>query len=59
MNVISSFGIVPSYGIRREFGTNFNYEFKVGFGYGFLLNSGFSSTSGAMANLSFKVGYDF
>lgn len=59
LNVVSSIGFVPTYGIRREFGRHFNYEFKVGFGYGFLLDSDYSSASGSMANLSFKIGYDF
>lgn len=59
LNVLSSIGIVPTYGIRREFGSNFNYEFKVGFGYGFLLDSAYSSSASPLGNLSFKIGYDF
>ncbi len=59
LEILPSIGVIPSYGLRRSFAQNFNYEFKVGFGYGFLLNSPFEANSGTMANLSFKVGYDF
>lgn len=49
---------VPTYGIRRNFAQNFNYEFNVGLGYatsvGYPKNS-----SGTTLDLSFKIGYDF
>lgn len=48
--------IIPTYGIRRNFAKNFNYEAKFGLGYGTNLDY---KDSGAAINLSFKIGYDF
>lgn len=47
----------PTYGIRRNFAENFNYEFRAGIGLGTL----FQDNSGLQTrlDLSFKVGYDF
>jgi hypothetical protein len=57
ISVNESLIIVPSYGLRRSFSKNFNYEFRVGLGIGKVLkgNSGVQ----AYPDLSFKVGYDF
>lgn len=49
---------IPTYGFRRNFGENFNYEFRAGFGYGKNFGNGFNN-SGAVLDLSIKVGYDF
>ena len=55
----NSFGIIPTWGLRRNFSEHFNYEFNVGLGYAAYLNSDNSNTSGIMFNLGFKIGYDF
>lgn len=47
--------MIPTFGIRRNFAENFNYEFKVGFGIAYSLDN---ETTSGMPNLSFKVGYD-
>lgn len=49
---------VPTFGIRRNFAKNFNYEFKVGLGGGvaYLKNQNITSQ---FFELSFKIGYDF
>ena len=49
---------IPTYGFRRNFATNFNYEFKAGLGYGTTFGTDYNS-SGAILDLSIKVGYDF
>ncbi|MCY0976829.1 hypothetical protein PGH12_06650 [Chryseobacterium wangxinyae] len=50
--------IIPTYGLRRNFAGNFNYEFKAGVGYGAAFKNG-NTVSEAVVDLSFKVGYDF
>lgn len=47
---------IPTYGIRRNFATNFNYEVKLGLGYGLNLDT---NVSGMATNLGVKIGYDF
>ena len=47
----------PTYGIRRNFAENFNYEFRAGLGFGTLFKGDFGTQS--RLDLSFKVGYDF
>lgn len=49
---------IPTFGIRRNFSENFNYEFKVGFGYGTTVGYQNKITGGVM-DLGFKIGYDF
>lgn len=47
--------MIPTFGIRRNFAENFNYEFKAGYGLAYGFDDG---TISGMPNLSFKVGYD-
>ncbi|OPC29909.1 hypothetical protein [Elizabethkingia miricola] len=48
--------IIPSYGIRRNFAKNFNYEAKFGLGYGKNMDTHESS---AVLQLGISLGYDF
>ncbi len=57
VEVSNQISLIPTFGIRRNFGKNFNYEFKVGYGYNFLLEDN-TSGSGTI-DLGFKIGYDF
>lgn len=50
--------IIPSFGIRRNFAKDFNYEFYLGYGYGFTFGEK-ENTSGDAFDLGLKVGYDF
>lgn len=58
LNLNNQMHFIPTYGIRRNFGGNFNYEFRAGIGYSFTFGSP-NNTSGTSMDLSFKVGYDF
>lgn len=58
VKVISSISFIPTYGLRRNFGKNFNYEFKVGLGYATTIGEE-KNSSGTVLDLGFKVGYDF
>ncbi|CAD7811851.1 hypothetical protein CHRY9390_02426 [Chryseobacterium aquaeductus] len=60
MRVYPMISVVPTWGIRRNFGKNFNYEFQVGIGAGKFLDNdnGFSSIQ-VVTNLGFRIGYDF
>lgn len=58
INTTNAISLVPTFGIRRNFSGNFNYEFKVG--YGFFQSFGENSnTSSGFFLLDFKIGYDF
>ena len=62
MGLPSQINFIPTYGLRRNFLKKFNYEFKVGLGYGFGRAELFGmdmNVSSPVADLSFKVGYDF
>ena len=50
--------VIPTFGIRRNFSKNFNYEFKTGVGYGSTFGYD-KNDSGVVIDLSFKVGFDF
>ncbi len=50
--------LVPTFGIRRSFTKSFNYEFKVGLGYGSTFGYE-NNQSGAVIDLGMKIGYDF
>lgn len=52
-------GVVPTWGLRRSFSENFNYEFNAGLGYGISFDKNSTTQSGLMLNLGFKIGYDF
>lgn len=57
MHVSQTISIVPTWGFRRNFAKNFNYEFKAGLGIGKILKKGYSIQ--VVPDLSFKIGYDF
>ncbi|MBD3906462.1 hypothetical protein NAL32_17355 [Chryseobacterium sp. Ch-15] len=58
LNLTNQVNIIPTYGFRRNFAGNFNYEFKAGLGYGAAFANG-NTISEAVLDLSFKIGYDF
>lgn len=55
---LTQFYVVPTFGIRRNFAKNFNYEFKTGLGGGvaYIDNREYGMP---FFELSFKIGYDF
>ncbi len=57
IKISNQISLIPTFGIRRNFGGNFNYEFKIGYGYNFLLEKNIIG-SGTI-DLGFKIGYDF
>ena len=50
--------VIPTFGIRRNFSENFNYEFRAGIGYGTTFGYD-QNQSGAVLDLSIKLGLDF
>lgn len=58
VSLSNQINLIPTYGFRRNFAENFNYEFKAGLGYGTTLGNDYN-TSGAVLDLSIKIGYDF
>ncbi|AZB32172.1 MULTISPECIES: hypothetical protein [Chryseobacterium] len=50
--------VIPTYGFRRNFANNFNYEFRAGLGIGTAFTTNNNVTE-AVFDLSFKIGYDF
>ena len=58
LSLSNQINFIPTYGLRRNFAENFNYEVKAGFGYGRTFGNNFNE-SGAVLDLSIKVGYDF
>jgi len=57
ISVSETISLVPTWGFRRNFAKNFNYEFKAGLGIGKILKKGYSTQ--VVPDLSFKIGYDF
>lgn len=57
ITVSETISLVPTWGLRRNFAKNFNYEFKAGLGIGKILKKGYSTQ--VVPDLSFKLGYDF
>lgn len=49
--------LIPTWGLRRSFGKNFNYELQLGIGIGKVLKPDYELQ--VVPNLSFKIGYDF
>lgn len=49
--------LIPTWGLRRNFAKNFNYELQLGLGVGKILKSDYSLQ--VVPNLSFRIGYDF
>lgn len=62
-DVVSSFSIIPKYGIRRAFAKHFNYEFSFGAGYKYNIFSNEKGCHCEHNNLVFdiqaRIGYDF
>lgn len=58
LSLTNQLNFIPTFGIRRNFAENFNYEFKAGFGYGTTFGYD-KNVSGGVLDLSFKIGYDF
>lgn len=58
LNLSNQLNFIPTFGIRRNFSENFNYEFKAGYGYGTTFGYD-NNTSGGVLDLSIKIGYDF
>ncbi|QTE24191.1 hypothetical protein [Polaribacter cellanae] len=52
------FTIIPSWGIRRDLGSNFDFELRLGYGYGFISSKN-SSASGWLGDFSVRFGYNF
>lgn len=52
----NAIAIIPTYGIRRNFAKNFNYEFATGLGYARNIDT---KESWAALHLSIALGYDF
>ena len=61
LEVYNTLAIIPTWGFRRNFLENFNYEFKIGLGYGISYrdSENVNNEKGAIMDLGFKVGYDF
>ncbi|ODS87836.1 MAG: hypothetical protein ABS44_10130 [Chryseobacterium sp. SCN 40-13] len=57
IQVTPMISFVPTWGLRRNFATNFNYEFKLGLGVGKIL--GKENSTQIVPDISFKIGYDF
>jgi len=53
-HITSDISFIPTWGIRRNIGTHFNYETGVGIGLRF-----FSNVSEAVGNLHLRIGYVF
>ena len=53
-HITSDISFIPTWGIRRNIGTHFNYETGAGIGIRF-----FSNESEAIANLHLRIGYVF
>jgi hypothetical protein len=61
INVLNQVSVIPSWGVRRNIGKNFNYETGFGFGYKHVFTkSGYSNNTGyGIADLRLRVGYRF
>jgi len=62
VNIITDISFVPTWGVRRNIGTHFNYEtgFGIGYRYFFAKNAGYySNESDVAANLHVRIGYVF
>lgn len=52
------FRIIPSWGFRRDLGANFNFDMRLGFGYGVASNKT-SIANGWLGDFSVRFGYNF
>ena len=63
INIISDITIIPTWGIRRNIGKNFNYETGIGVGYGrYLINKDdyyYGDRNVVAVNLHLRIGYTF
>jgi hypothetical protein len=62
VNIISDISIIPTWGIRRNIGTHFNYETGIGFGYRYIFakQAGYLENESEVAlNLLLRIGYQF
>ena len=62
VSIISDISFIPTWGIRRNIGTHFNYEAGLGFGYRYIFAKAagyYSNESEATANLHLRIGYVF
>ena len=62
ISVLSEISFIPSFGIRRNIGTHFNYEAGLGFGYKYIFAkvAGYSKNeSEAIGNIHLRIGYVF
>jgi hypothetical protein len=61
IEINNTLSIIPTWGFRRNFARKFNYEFKIGLGYGMILRwkDYIENENGAVMDLGFKIGYDF
>ena len=55
--VNQSIVLIPTWGLRRNFSKNINYEFKAGIGLGKILKLGYRVQ--VAPDIGFKIGYDF
>ena len=61
-DIISDISFIPTWGIRRNIGTHFNYEAGAGIGYRYIFAKSagyYSNESEAVANLHLRIGYIF
>ncbi len=54
----SEFALIPSWGIRRYLGGNFDFETRLGLGYGFVFEKR-NNSNGWLLDLSVRFGYSF
>jgi hypothetical protein len=58
----NSIAFIPKWGIRRNLGTNFNYELGLGIGYLSFINQKYftvSDSDGIIIDLHVRIGYNF
>ena len=62
LDVVTDISIIPTWGIKRDIGDNFNYEAGLGAGYIYYFSerAGFLENEGELAiNLHLRIGYRF
>lgn len=56
---LNSFSIIPTWGMRRMWGENFNFEVGAGVGYKYLFSSEFSNSNNLAIKVHLRIGLDF
>ena len=56
--ILNQIQFIPTYGIRRNFAKQFNYEISFGYGYGTTIGYNYNTTTDILA-IGLRVGYDF